>query len=176
MSHDESSDHERCTKPDGLETDFRLEVSIVSLDITLRDSIVEPVTTNLTENGSDDWRKVKETNLFRPKVVEWSQKYCESCVDADYPGECEAIVDNRKEDGRFYGYTDRTHTGLAKGVAKMARAVLRYADELLELGTPWRLIDRIYISTLHDAGAGEAHLPGRLYELVQMLSDVQKVQ
>jgi hypothetical protein len=143
MSHDESSDHERCTKPDGLETDFRLEVSIVLLDITLRDSIVEPVTTNLTENGSDDWRKVKETNLFRPEVVKWSQKYCESCVDAYYPGKCEAIVNDRKEDGRLDEYTDGAHTGLAKGIAKMTRAVLRYADELLELGTSGRLIDRI---------------------------------
>jgi hypothetical protein len=126
-----------------LEADFGLEMSVMLLDVTLCDSIVKPVTTNLTENSGDNWRKVKETDLLGSKVVEGSEEYCESCVDADYPGKREAIVDDRKEDRRLDEYADGAHTGLPKAVAKVARAVLRDADELLELGTSRWLIDRV---------------------------------
>jgi len=118
-------------------------VTIVLLDISLCNAVMEPVTTDFAKNGGNDGCKVEESDLFWSKVVERSQEYREGSVDTDYPGECEAIVDNGEKDSRFDEDADHAHASLSKCIAKVARSVLRYADELLELAASTWLIGGI---------------------------------
>lgn len=140
---DQSSNHERRTEPDGSQSNFRLEVTIVLLDVTLCNPVMEPMTTDFAEDGGNDWCEIKKANLLGSKVVKGGQEYCKGCVDANYPGECEAIVDNRKKDSRLDKDANGAHAGLSKCVAKVARTVLRYADELFKLAASTWLIGGI---------------------------------
>ena len=136
----EACDHEWRAEPDDAQSDFRLEVAIVLLDVSLCHAVMKPVTTNFAENGGNNWCKVEEADLLWPKVVKRGQEYREGSVDADYPGECEAIVDDGEKDSRFDKDADHAHAGLSECITKVPRTVLRYTDELFELAASTWLI------------------------------------
>lgn len=69
-------------------------MTIVFFDISLCNTVVEPVTANFSDNGGNDRGEVEKANLFRAEVVEGGEEDGQGCVDAYDPGEGEAVVDN----------------------------------------------------------------------------------
>lgn len=69
-------------------------MTIVFFDISLCNTVVEPVTADFSENGGNDRSEVKKADLFGAEVVEGGEEDGQGCVDAYDPGEGEAVVDN----------------------------------------------------------------------------------
>lgn len=58
---DEAGDHEEFCNPDDAETGFGFEAALVAGHVAFGDEVVEPVASDLAEDGGDDWSEVEIT-------------------------------------------------------------------------------------------------------------------
>ena len=82
---DETGDHEWGADECGAEADFGFEMAMMGVDVASSDEVVEPVASDLTQDGGDDGCDVEEADLFGAEVVEWGEEDGERGVDHDGP-------------------------------------------------------------------------------------------
>jgi hypothetical protein len=79
----ETSDHEGRTEEDRAKSHFGLEMACMLLDVLVCDEIVQPVSSQLAQQGSNNWCEVKVANLRWAEVVKRCQEDRQSCIDPD---------------------------------------------------------------------------------------------
>lgn len=126
--HD-AEDHERCGEVDGDQAGLGFETA-GAFRIPRPRRVVDPMTSNLAEDGGHERREIEEAQIPWGEVVELGvgEEDRDLSVEADDPGEGEDVIAEAEEDGELDDGKEGAHECSGEGDALLAGLPLLDTD------------------------------------------------